>query len=247
MRPIAGVDGCKAGWIAVWSIDDANLDTAVFNSFAGLLSFLPGDAIVAVDMPIGLPDVISGGGRGPEQIVRTFLGPRRSSVFAIPSRAAVHAEPGPFEDWPAMRAARRRADAVARETSTPPHGLAFQSFMLFPRIREIDALLRAEPRLAGRVIESHPEAAFAILNGKTAMGWPKTSAPGAAERRVLLAANGLPGEFLLRSPPKGAGTDDFLDACVLNLVAGRRARGAAIAHSSPPGCDAFGLPIAIWT
>lgn len=247
MKTTIGVDGCKAGWIAVWRLGDSIPGAAVFNSFAGLLSSFGDDAIVAVDMPIGLPDRISAGGRGPERAVRALLGPRRSSLFPIPSRAAVHAEPGTFPDRPMMRAARRRADAVARETSSPPHGLAFQSFMLFPKIREIDALLRAEPRLAERVIESHPEAAFAILNGGRAMAWPKKTSPGAADRRALLAANGLPGEFLLQSSPKGAGTDDFLDACALLLVALRHSRGEAVSHPSPPGRDSFGLPVAIWT
>ena len=47
--------------------------------------------IVAVDMPIGLPERVQGSGRGPEQLVRPLLGARQSSVFAIPARCAVEA------------------------------------------------------------------------------------------------------------------------------------------------------------
>ena len=40
-------------------------------------------------MPIGLPDRVGPGGRGPERAVRPLLGERQSSVFSVPSRAAV--------------------------------------------------------------------------------------------------------------------------------------------------------------
>ncbi|TJW62884.1 MAG: DUF429 domain-containing protein, partial [Mesorhizobium sp.] len=73
---IVGVDGCKAGWIAVRRDPGAAPSAAVFPSFAALLDALPADATVAVDMPIGLPDVSQKGGRGPEALVRPLLGNR---------------------------------------------------------------------------------------------------------------------------------------------------------------------------
>lgn len=252
MRTAIGVDGCKAGWIAVAQGESGPPTAVVHASFAALIDAAPADAVIAVDMPIGLPDRIEGGGRGPEQAVRRFLGARQSCVFSIPSRLAVYAEPGPFPDWESMRAARRRADAVARRTSSPPKGLAFQSFALFGKIREIDGLLRADAALAARVIESHPEAVFAALNGFEPMALPKKvkgaiNPPGMAERRALLAGCGFAPGFLVADPPKGASEDDFLDACAVMLAAARFARGKAISHPSPPGRDGCGLPIAIWT
>ena len=47
--------------------------------------------VIAVDMPIGLPERTEGSGRVPEQLIRPLLGARQSSVFAIPSRRAVEA------------------------------------------------------------------------------------------------------------------------------------------------------------
>ena len=68
---------------------------AVFATFAALLADAPGEAAIAVDMPIGLPDRTGAGGRGPEALVRRHLGARQSSVFAIPSRAEpAHYKPG---------------------------------------------------------------------------------------------------------------------------------------------------------
>ena len=46
----------------------------MFQTFAGLVDGLPGDAVIAVDMPIGLPDMTRKGGRGPETLVRPLLG-----------------------------------------------------------------------------------------------------------------------------------------------------------------------------
>ena len=61
---VAGVDGCKAGWVAVIrNLEDAaDLDLIVFPTFADIVGHTPHLAIVAVDMPIGLPDRIGPGG-----------------------------------------------------------------------------------------------------------------------------------------------------------------------------------------
>ncbi len=104
-------------------------------------------------MPIGLPERVGLGGRGAERAVRSFLGPRQSSVFSVPARAAVYAP-----DYPS-------ACEAARAHSDPPRAVSKQCFHLFPKIREIDGLLRAEPALRGRIFESHPEVAFAVLAG----------------------------------------------------------------------------------
>ena len=85
---IAGVDGCKRGWVAAIQRPTREPEAIVHETFAALLESLPDDAIVAVDMPIGLPERTGPGGRGPERLVREHLGKRRPSVFSVPSRAA---------------------------------------------------------------------------------------------------------------------------------------------------------------
>ena len=89
------------------------------------------------------------------------------------------------------RRARRRAGH-----SQPPRAVSIQAFGIFPKIREIDALLRERADLRQRVIESHPEVAFWRLNGGQAMRLPKkvkgmVNPPGMAERRTLLRGLGL--------------------------------------------------------
>jgi predicted RNase H-like nuclease len=92
---VAGVDGCRGGWLVV---------TAVASPFvvvgcevaAGIAVVLErGDlAMVAVDMPIGLP--FDESARMADVEARRRLGPRRSSVFPTPARAVLHARS--FED-----------------------------------------------------------------------------------------------------------------------------------------------------
>jgi len=247
---LAGVDGCKAGWIAVHREFDAAPSVSVFRSFQALLDALP-EATIAVDMPIGLPDFSGRGGRGPEALVRPLLGARQSSVFAIPYRAALYADTGDFTTVEAWYAAHRRASAVAMTTSDPPRGVSIQAFGIFAKIREIDALLIARPDLRGRVFESHPEVAFCRLNGGKAMTLPKkikgaVNPAGMEERKALLCRHGYEKDFLDQAPPRGAAGDDFLDAAAMMLIAARIAAGEAKPLPDPPLADRFGIPVAIW-
>src|SRR5262249_8555393 len=146
-------------------------------------------AVIAVDMPIGLPARIGPGGRGPERAVRPLLGARQSSVFPVPSREAVYA-------LTYLDACR-----VALATSDPPHEVQKQLFRMGPRTREIDVLLRADAALAARVFEVHPELAFGRLNGGRPLALPKKVKPGLALRRQLLIAAGFPPAAVAAPPP----------------------------------------------
>ena len=250
MAPVAGVDGCKRGWICVFRLDGrAPHEVKVFTSFDGLAAHLPQQAVVAVDMPIGLPDKTAGG-RGPEQAVRPFLKARQSSVFSMPSRAAVYAETGRFENEAERLAAHRRASAMAFKTSDPPRKISIQAFGLFAKVRELDSWLCADGSRCKRVIESHPEFAFTVLNKGEPMALPKkikgrVNPDGMTERRAFLASKGFAADFLNQPVTRGANTDDFLDACVMMLIAERHARGETIPYPSPYTYDSFNLPIAI--
>src|SRR5215212_4727210 len=90
---VAGVDGCRAGWIAVlMRVDDPQAHRiATAPTLAAIADAPEQPGVIAVDMPIGLPERTQGSGRLPEQLIRPLLGGRQSSVFAIPSRRAVEA------------------------------------------------------------------------------------------------------------------------------------------------------------
>ena len=123
--------------------------------------------------------------------------------------------------------------------------------MIFPKVREVDLVLRGDSSAAKRVFETHPELAFWRLNGERALSEPKKVkgkcyAPGLALRRLLLVAAGFPAAVVDGPPPAGAGPDDLLDALACAAIARRLHAGVAQSFPDPPPRDAFGLPMAIW-
>ncbi len=236
---VAGVDGCPGGWACVTLDPEGGpASFALHRTFPDLVGSLPSGTVIAVDMPVGLPDFVGPGGRGPEAALRPLLGARQSSVFSVPSRRAVYAI-----DFGA-------ACSEAQATSDPPRKVSKQCFFLFPKIREIDGLLRGDASLARRVHECHPEGVFMVLNGMRPLAEPKKVrsqpwGPGLDERRALLRAAGFGDAFLAARPPRGCGQDDLLDASACAVAARRIANGEAFSFPQAPGRDAFGLPMAI--
>src|SRR5262249_40865219 len=130
---LAGADGCPGGWIVAFVHpvgDEAHV--RIVSRFADVLAAPEAPAVVAVDMPIGLPERTGLGGRAAEKAVRPLLGQRQSSVFSVPSRAAIYA--GDYGE----------ACRIASETSDPPRKVSKQLFNIAPKIREIDECLRAD-------------------------------------------------------------------------------------------------------
>jgi predicted RNase H-like nuclease len=237
---LAGVDGCTGGWLAAFvRPGDDEVRLRIVPRFADVLASPEQPAVVAVDMPIGLPERSGLGGRAAENCVRPLLGARQSSVFSVPSRAAIYA--GEY----------REACSIALATSEPPRKVSKQLFNIAPKIREVDTTLRGTPDAASRVFEVHPEVAFWRLNGARALMEPKKVKsrcyePGLALRRGLLIAAGLPTDAVQSTPAKGAGADDLLDALACAAVARRLFSGLAQPFPNPPPRDAHGLIMAIW-
>lgn len=237
---LAGVDGCKGGWIAAFvAPTGSDVSFRVMDRFSDILTLPERPQIIAVDIPIGLPDHIGPNGRGPEAAVRPLLGQRQSSVFAVPSRKAVFAT-----DY-------RTACQLAVETSCPPKKVSKQLYMIAPKIREVDQALRGAPDWTGQIYEVHPEVAFWRLNGGQPLPEPKKikgrpHEPGLALRRTLLVADGFSRDAAEGTPPKGAAADDLVDALACAAIARRIRSGRAVPFPDPPLRDEFGLPMAIW-
>jgi predicted RNase H-like nuclease len=139
---VAGVDGCRAGWIA-FKVDVPSLDTSVdVVDLPKLLSRRPVDLFcAAIDIPIGLLDY----SRACDKAARKLLGqPRGTSVFAAPCRAAVSAT------------THASASQINREKTG--RGLSQQAFGIVPKIKQVDDAIRAE--FQRWVLEVHPEFAF---------------------------------------------------------------------------------------
>lgn len=229
---VAGVDGCPAGWIAVTWDGGPTLASHLCRSFAEVMALTA--MIIAVDMPIGLPE---SSGRPPERAVRQRLGERQSSVFAVPSQAAIYCD-----DY-------AEACRVNLLHSDPPRKVSKQCFHLFPKMREIDALIT--PELQARVFESHPELAFWVMNGETPVPLPKKLksapyGPGLDLRRALLRRAGLPIDDLKPGyRRRDVGADDILDACACAFVAWRILNGRSMRFPQDPLRNPRGLRMEI--
>ena len=236
---VAGVDGCKAGWLVVyrWLGGVCPTRCCVVSHFADVIDAFEKPFKIAVDMPIGLPEHIGRDGRGPEKAIRPLLGMRQSSVFSIPAKSAVYCE-----DY-------REACSAAVEHSSPPRKVSKQAFYLFPKIRELDQLMT--PELENRVYEVHPELAFWRLNDRQPIAVPKkvkgaSYGPGLDVRRDLLLRYGYEAAFLDQKPPRGAARDDLMDAAVNAVIAERLVYGVAEAFPKNFKRDQSGLRLAIW-
>jgi len=229
MKPVIGVDGCPAGWIAVvWG---SSLSHRLCRTFAEVLA-LEGE-IIAVDMPIGFLTEDEAGGRFAEQCLRKFLKNKRSSVFPVPARATVEAGPQ----------TREIAGEINRRNSSPAKSISVFTFGILRKMHEIDLLIT--PDLQTRVFETHPEACFAKMNNDVPIFAKKRKFEGRKQREAALDAAGFPRHLL---PPaaylrKEVAADDLLDACA--WAARRILEGRSIRFPANPPSDAKGLRMEI--
>jgi predicted RNase H-like nuclease len=225
---VMGVDACKRGWVGVL-LNEGSLDVLFARTIGELASQACEHApiaLVAIDIPIGLPDA---GQRQADLLARRFVGPRSASVFSTPVRAAL-AE----DDYKqAVLINQERADS---------RKISFQAFSLRTKIREVDEWL---PVAGVRVVETHPEACFAAMAGSP-LPYAKTTWAGTELRRHLLAQSGI--ELLpeLGAAGREAAVDDVLDAAAAAWTAARVLAGTACSLPDPPEVFDDGLPAAIW-
>ncbi len=231
---LAGVDGCKGGWLMVRlgpGGDPAGADWEISPEWAGLET--ASSTFVAVDMPIGLPDGSADPGRRVcDSLARRLLPGAASTVFPTPRRPMLT-----MPDYASANAWGKTRGA----------GLAKQAWFLIPRIRELDAAL--VPADQGRIRETHPELVFRVLAGTPRLA-PKKTPEGRDQRRAVLTAAGFHQLEAWRAalPRAKAAEDDLNDACVLALAARRMAKGTAICLTTTPKPerDARGLAMEIW-
>ncbi len=209
---VAGVDGCRRGWVvATATVEPFSIDSIVVEVGIEHTVRDRSLSVVAVDMPVGLLD---DGPRDCDRDCRERLGPRRSSVFPSPVREVLGAVT--FDD------------ALARQRRATGSGLSLQSWNLVPKIAELDAALDiVGPRRADRVVETHPELAFATLAGAP-MRHPKRTVAGRRERLAVLHRTVDRRWTRPTAVPTGSAADDVLDALVLAVRAAAWIRDGSV-------------------
>ncbi len=206
---VAGIDGCPGGW-AVVRQTESMLVIEKTTTLASVFADVRGGSLAAaaIDMPIGL---LADRSRSSDTAARKVLGPRRSSVFATPVRSTLEAT-----DY---------VDACARSRAVSGKALSKQAFHLLPKIAEVDELV--EPSDQRRVIESHPECAFARLAGEP-LAHPKATGEGRALRRRLLGETFGEEAVTELVEARVVPVTDLLDALVLVLSARHLLAGSEI-------------------
>ena len=227
---LAGIDGCPAGWVAAIQVD-TEVELRLASCLKDLVADLPARSLLAIDMPIGLPEA---GPRECDVLARRRLGAARgASVFAAPVRAVLNAR-----DYATALARHRRADG---------RGLSRQAFNILPKIREVDRLLASRPNLRRRMIEVHPESSFAQWNGGAPIPAGKKTREGRQQRSHLVDTRwpGLREAFLALTLRREVAEDDILDAFAALWSAERYARGEALCLPERRVRDTRGLWMAI--
>ena len=211
MGAVLGVDGCRGGWVGVVWGDGTGAGTEVLvrPTIAELVADAGTVDAIAIDTPIDLPVDVP---RAAERLARGRLPGRASTVFNAPAAAVLRAA-----DYPAANAANRAALGL---------GLSKQAWYLVPKIRDVHEWLTTSPDVP--VVEAHPEVCFAAMNGGVLVDG-KTTVPGEALRRALLAAHGLD---VVAERRRGVAVDDVLDAAATAWTARRFADG--VAERLPP-------------
>src|SRR5258708_39746263 len=232
LRLIAGVDGCRGGWVAIFKdLDSGLISWDVFETTGNLLARRPRPQTIAIDIPIGLTDQ---GPRTCDLEARKLLGPgRASSVFPAPIRPVLDAN-----DYDEARRIRYRIEQKK---------VSYQLWNITSRIREIDDALREDLELRNRLHEVHPEICFFVLAGSSRLRYRNKDPLGHTERYALLEpffghwlSDALDARLRLSSAK-----DDMLDAFVALWSAERIMNGTSYTIPSQAPRDSVGLPMQI--
>ncbi len=233
MAWIAGADGCPRGWFrAARSLESGELRFDAVESASELLSRAPTPRVLAIDIPIGLTE---SGPRECDREARLALGrPRASSVFPAPLRCALGAS--------------SHAEASALTQARDGRRVSAQAWWIFPKIREVDVLLRASLRARRRIREVHPEVSFWAWTGGRPMAHAKRT-PAGRRARLALVEGWLGRGVLSRArgchPKQHVADDDILDAIAALWTASRIEAGESATLPGSPPKDSAGLPMRI--
>lgn len=198
MTKYVGIDGCPAGWIAVFINEHSVLNVKVQKNLKDF-SFdrqNPND-IILIDMPLGLEN-------RPDGELRKAMNGNKSSVFSLSEKL-----PSTEEEY----------DSV-KDTIT----MSEQTKAIMHKIYEAKRFAGDAPTIF-QFWESHPEFCFELLNNRKGL-FPKKTGAGQAERLLILKEYlGLAEiEKLLQEASKQEKDaffkfDDLLDAACLAVMA----------------------------
>lgn len=233
MPIIAGIDGCKSGWICITrNLTTGSVDSAVYPNAQTLLQQTPKPEIIAVDIPIGL---VESGKRKCDEEARKILKARQFSVFNAPIRSVLRAS--------------SQKEACSIRMKIDGKGVSAQSFNIFKKVLEFDEILLKTLQLKDTIKEVHPEICFWAMNNKYPMIHSKKTKEGKNERIKLLTqhfGNNPIRDARSKYRKKDVADDDIHDAFAALWTAERILKGEAGRIPENPPCDVNGLYMGMW-
>lgn len=200
-----GVDGCKKGWFAIRLEPSGASSANVYSTIVDLWDEWSDASLILIDIPIGLSETK----RQCDKDARHALGRRHPTVFTPPCREALRHD------------AHKEGSTVNRQVTG--RGLSKQAWAIAPKIKEVDELMRQDPRARSTIREVHPEVCFWAFAGEP-MPHNKKKAVGWQERLDLLRKLDQRTDSMVDAALRGylrkdVAKDDILDALVAALTA----------------------------
>ncbi len=213
-----GIDGCRSGWICSYTKDQIEYRFEIFPTIQDLWDILSNALksinLILIDIPIGLRD----NGSEPrlcDKAARRYLTrSRSSSIFPTPCRASL--------------SAKSYVDANQIHRNMTGKGLSKQTWNITAKIKEVDSLLRRDPKASKVFIESHPELCFAALSNRVPMKHYKKTKEGVNERLSIIESYSTNSKEILNNVShqlsnENVSLDDILDAWIL-AISGSKGR-----------------------
>ncbi len=229
-----GIDGCRAGWIAI-SLDEDHAGYWLLESDRELGAYFETYDRIFIDVPIGLEEEAYV--RECDRMLRDVLGvDYTASVFNPPIRQVLHAP------------TYGEASMISYEVTGKK--VSIQSWNITPDIKAVDQYLQQDEALREKVFESHPELLFQKLNGGNPILQKKATKKGLRHRLDLIKEESAYADDFFRDIKEEyrrnqVDEDDIVDAMVLALFARYSLNREIKTIPEDPPTDATGLKMAI--
>ena len=221
-----GIDWMKPYWLAA-EIRGDEISIRKLSNIADINNYyLKADAVL-IDIPVGIPENAEENTVRPDREARDYLPTgRKPSIFPAPCRQAINM--------------KNYAAASAENERVLGKKLTSQSHAFSKMIRQVDEFLAENKCWQNRLVESHPEVAFQMLNGGNGLQHSKHTETGIQERITILQQYGIdPMPLFAEFTPKQY--EDVLDALCLAVSAKLGCENDFRTIPENPTCDSRGL------
>ena len=221
-----GIDWMKPYWLAT-EIRGDEISIRKLSNIADINNYYLKADTVLIDIPVGLPENVVENAVRPDREARDYLPTgRKSSIFPVPCRQAINME--------------NYAEASDENERILGKKLTSQSYAFAKMVRQVDEFLAENKCWQNRLVESHPEVAFQMLNGGNGLQHSKHSEAGIQERIAILQNYGIdPISLFAEFTPKQY--EDVLDALCLAVSAKLGCENGFRTIPENPTCDSRGL------